>query len=323
MRIRKWAKATLRAAWQRSAAVNLIVTRRCDLTCSYCTAYGKSADLSPQDWIKIARRIAHRFSIFTVSGGEPLLYKGLPEVINALSELGIAGLCTNARTLSESHLQAMQGLDYLNFSIDHSGDSDASPKTAYGKLPLMAEYARRRSFELRGTAVITSRNVNSIIGVAHELARYHIPLNLQLVQRPGPLNAFDTPEKVAGLKALQDELLALKRSGMAIDEPDDYIAGFVPFVEGRAAVHCMAGKAYLAIDSDGRLLPCQDTPAVGAPLHHDTTDIESALRTLPQAVPDQCRCWWNCYHRNAAWVQNPFAFVTRSLLDRQTRVTNK
>lgn len=316
MRVGKWAKASLRAAWQRTAAINLIVTRRCDLACSYCTAHGKSRDLQPRDWIKIARRLAHRFSVFTVSGGEPLLYKNLPEIINVVSQIGIAGLCTNARLLDDSHLRAMHGLDYLNFSIDHTGDSDASPKTAYGKLPLMTEYAKRHSFELRGTAVITSRNVESIVGVARELARHDVPLNLQLVQHPGPQDAFDTPAKIARLKSLQNELLALKRSGVRIDEPDAYIEGFVPFVQGRAAATCLAGKSYLAVDSDGRLMPCQDTAAVGASLHHDTTDVDAALRTLPQAVPGGCSCWWNCYHRNAAWVKNPVAFVAQSLLDR-------
>lgn len=317
MRIAKWARASVKAAWQRTSVVNLIVTRRCDLACGYCRARGKGAELSPHDWLRIASRLSRRFSVFTVSGGEPLLYKGLPELINGLSRIGIAGLCTNARLLTEDHLEAMHGLDYLSFSIDHTGDAVSSPKTAFGKLAMMARHARRRSFELRGTAVITSRNVEAIGEVAHALAAHDIPLNLQLVQRPGPLDAFDTPAKLARLRRLQDELLALKRAGAAIDEPDGYIRGFVPFVEGRVAVPCLAGSAYLAVDSDGRPMPCQDVPAAGAPLHLDSTDVEAVLRELPEAIPDKCRCWWNCYYRNASWTQNPVSFVMRSMLERQ------
>lgn len=315
MRIRKWAKTALQAAWRGTSVANLIVTRRCDLACSYCTARGKSPDLAASDWIKIARRLSHRFSVFTVSGGEPLLYKGLTELMDALSQTGLAGLCTNARTLEEQHLEAMPGLDYLNFSIDHTGDSSHSPKDAFGKLEMMSHYARRHSFVLRGTAVITSRSVDSIDGIVRKLAAHDIPVNLQLVQNPGPADAFDTPEKLARLRRLQDEIVQLKQRGFDIDETGDYIRGFAPFIEKQAAVKCRAGSAYLAVDHDGRLMPCQSSAATGEPLHHDTTDVDAALRALPMAVPEQCRCWWNCYHRDAAWTKNPVAFAGQALIE--------
>jgi MoaA/NifB/PqqE/SkfB family radical SAM enzyme len=314
MRIGKWAKAALRAAWHRTATVNLIVTRRCDLACGYCQARGKGPELTPDEWLRIARRLAGRYSVFTVSGGEPLLYKALPELINGLSRIGIAGLCTNARLLDEGHLRAMHGLDYLNFSIDHTGDAASSKKTAFGKLPLLAHYARRNRFELRGTAVVTSRNCEAIPAVVRELADYGIPLNLVPVQNPGPQDAFDTPAKVARLEALQQELLAMKRDGLPIDESDAFIQGMAAFAGGSAGVTCHAGSVYMAVDSDGRPMPCQDVAAVGEPLHL-TRDIDAALRTLPQSVPAQCRCWWNCYERYAQWQRNPWSFLARSALE--------
>jgi MoaA/NifB/PqqE/SkfB family radical SAM enzyme len=319
MRIKKWAKATLKAAWRRTAAVNLIVTRRCDLACSYCHALRKGPELSPAEWIGIAEKLSRRFSVFTVSGGEPLLYKGLPELINGLSQIGIAGLCTNARLIKEHHLAAMHGLDYLNFSIDHMGDCLTSKKTAFGKLPLLAEYAKRHSFELFGTAVITSRNIDAIPDVAREMTRHNIPLNLQLVQNPGVADAFDTPEKTTQLARLQTELLAMKRGGYLIDESDEYINGFTSYTRGDCAVTCHAGDVYLAVDTDGRLMPCQDTAAVGASLLQ-TTDIDAALRDLPKSIPENCRCWWNCYHRYQDWKENPLSFLVQSGLKKPLRI---
>lgn len=318
MRRSKWARAALRAARHRTATVNLIVTRRCDLACSYCHALGKGRELPAADWIEIARRLAGRFSVFTVSGGEPLLYRELPQVIEGISRLGIAGLCTNARLIDEEHLRAMPGLDYLNFSIDHTGDCPGTKKTAFGKLPLLAEYAKRNSFALYGTAVITRRNVAAIPAVAREMARHDIPLNLQLVQGPDAEDAFDDAEGIAALIVLQDELVAMKRSGFPIDESDDYIRGFAGYAEGRLAVPCHAGNVYLAVDTDGRPMPCQDTAPHGPSLL-ETRDIDAALRDLRAAVPESCRCWWNCYHRYHEWQANPWSYLVRGGIGQRRR----
>lgn len=315
MRLRKWMAATLRAAWRRTATVNLIVTHRCDLACSYCRVHGQGhAEISPQQWLAIARTLARRYAVFTVTGGEPLLYRGLPELVAGLSRLGIVGLCTNVRTLREEHLRALPGLDYLNFSIDHSGDSTASPKDAFGKFDLLRDYSRRNGFRLFGTAVITARNVDALPGVVRLMAAQGIPLNLQLVQRPGPEDAFDSAAKLARLGELQDELLAMKHGGYPIAEPDAYIRGFVAHVEGRAAVPCHAGETYLAIDSDGRPMPCQDVAAVGDSLVEG--DIPVKLAKLPAAVPEGCRCWWNCYHWYGVWKNNPLAYLAGYARDR-------
>jgi len=314
MRLGKWAKAALRAAWYRTATVNLNVTRRCDLACSYCTVYGKGyAEIAPEQWLEIARRLSRRYAVFTVSGGEPLLYKGLPELVDGLARLGIAGLVTNVRTLTEAHLEAMPGLDYLNFSIDQVAEPGASPKDAFGKLPMLRDYARRNGFRLFGTAVITSRTVDSVPGVVEFMAAHGIPLNLQLVQHPGPEDAFDTPEKVTALGRLQARLVELKRAGWPIAEPESYLRGFVAYVEGRAAVPCHAGDTYLTIDTDGRPMPCHDVSATGASLVDG--DVAVKLERLPEAVPEGCRCWWNCYHWYGDWRRNPLAYLARSARD--------
>ena len=313
MQLIRWIPATVRAAVRRTATVNLIVTRRCDLNCSYCRAVRKAPELPVAVWLEIARRLSGRYAVFTVSGGEPLLYGDLPELIHGLSRIGLAALCTNARQLDASHLDALKGLDYLNFSFDQTGSSTASRKTAFGKLPLLVEYAARHRFALFGNAVITARTIDSIPDVIREASRFGIPLNLQLVQRPGPDDAFDTPEKLAQLTSLQEELLAMRRGGFLIDESEDYLRGMARFIQGEHAVHCHAGRTYLAVDVDGRLMPCQDTPAVGMPVHQ-IDDIEAALDNLPSAVPEGCRCWWNCFHWYHEWQENPLKFLVRETL---------
>lgn len=316
MKLGKWARAALKAAWHQTATVNLIVTRRCDLQCSYCQVLRKSPELTAPDWLKIAERLASRYAVFTVSGGEPLLYRPLPELINGLSRLGIAGLCTNLRQLDADMLAAMPGLDYLNFSIDQAGataDDASSRKNAFGKLELVAEHARRHAVALHGTAVITRRTLDGIVAVVETLTRHGIPLNLQLVQQAQGADAFATPQDLADLGRLSTELLALKRAGYLIDEPDAYLAGFVPYLRGEACVPCHAGRAYLAVDTDGRAMPCQACTATGPALHEvaNLADLDAALHALPAAIPHGCRCWWNCYHWYGDWVRAPWRYMAR------------
>jgi MoaA/NifB/PqqE/SkfB family radical SAM enzyme len=308
LKYKKWILATLKAAWHRTATVNLIVTRRCDMNCNYCYSVREQKEIPPQDWIKIAKKLSKRFAVFTLSGGEPLLYDGVFDLINSLSEFSIAALCTNAKKIEESHLKVMRGLDYLNFSFDHTGDSNISTKTSFGKIPLLKEYSRLNSFELSATLVISNQNIESIPRVIEELKIHNIGINLQLVQRPQPIDTFDTPEKILKLEQLQNELLRMKHQGYPIKEFDDYIKGFVPFVKNQNSVHCLAGKVYFAVDSDGRFMPCQDTEAFGKPIL-EIEDIDSALKDLSNHTHKNCSCWWNCYYNYQKWAKNPLKYL--------------
>jgi len=314
----KWVKSALIAGRRRTAAANFIVTRRCNLRCGYCNFQNKGKELPPSDWVKIAERLSKRFAVFSISGGEPTLYDGLPELIQGLSKIGIVGLCTNGKSLSSGLFEAISSLDYLNFSIDHLGDSEVSEKTGFENIDLMVEYSKRNSFKLIGTAVITNRNLNSIPVVISKLADYGIGTELQLVQNPGTSDSFDTPEKLLQLAKLLDKLILMKKAGFSILEADDYILGMVNFVKGDIAVHCLAGKAYLAVDTDGRLMPCQACNAVGQPIL-ESFDLEKELNRLSDSVPKGCRCWWDCYYQYAQWANNPMAFAAANLIQ-QTKM---
>jgi len=109
--------------------VRLSVTDRCDLRCFYCMPQGFTDFETPEHWLsfdEIERVMAafgrlgvHRVRI---TGGEPLVRKGLPQLASRLAALeGIddLSLSTNAVQLAK-HSEALYrgGVSRLNISLD-------------------------------------------------------------------------------------------------------------------------------------------------------------------------------------------------------------
>ncbi|HEY9149633.1 MAG: GTP 3',8-cyclase MoaA [Gammaproteobacteria bacterium] len=109
--------------------VRLSVTDRCDLRCNYCMPKGFRDFEEPEHWLRfdeIERVIAAFARLGTrrirLTGGEPLVRKGLPELASALARLpGVEdlSLSTNATRLAR-HARALHqaGVSRLNISLD-------------------------------------------------------------------------------------------------------------------------------------------------------------------------------------------------------------
>lgn len=109
--------------------VRLSVTDRCDLRCSYCLPKGYKDFDTPDEWLSFdeLERVIGAFGQLGVSrirltGGEPLLRKGIPELAQRLAALpGIEdlSLSTNATRLAKqaTALRAA-GISRINVSLD-------------------------------------------------------------------------------------------------------------------------------------------------------------------------------------------------------------
>ncbi len=124
--------------------LRLSVTDRCDLRCFYCMPKGFDGYEEPQDWLnfdEIERIIASftRLGVNAVrlTGGEPLVRQGLPELarrLSALPGLDDLSLSTNATRLGK-HAQALTeaGIARINVSLD-TVDPVKFNKITQGKL---------------------------------------------------------------------------------------------------------------------------------------------------------------------------------------------
>jgi cyclic pyranopterin phosphate synthase len=111
--------------------LRLSVTDRCNFRCTYCMpreVFGADYKFLPHSAILSFEEIARLARIFVglgvgklrLTGGEPLLRKGLPDLIAMLAPLGAdLTLTTNGSTLAK-HARALKdaGLDRLTVSLD-------------------------------------------------------------------------------------------------------------------------------------------------------------------------------------------------------------
>ncbi len=103
--------------------VRLSVTNRCNYSCVYCHREGltySSEELSPEDWdffIRVATGLGLRY--YKVTGGEPLLYGGIVDVISSVRRYGgIPSITTNGYLLKEfAEPLSRAGIDHINVSL--------------------------------------------------------------------------------------------------------------------------------------------------------------------------------------------------------------
>lgn len=108
--------------------LRISVTDRCNLRCTYCmpeegmTFLPRSMLLSFDEIVRVAS-VARALGVSSVrlTGGEPLVRRGLPELVSRLAALGFEDLAltTNGMLLGEqAHALATAGLDRVNVSCD-------------------------------------------------------------------------------------------------------------------------------------------------------------------------------------------------------------
>lgn len=113
------------------------LTNACNLFCNYCTdqpasdkaSQPESNVLSTKEYIKIINGLHTRLNLETVrlTGGEPLLYKDITNLIEGIREIGIRNvkLTTNAVFLKEKAVPLKNaGITNINVSLD-SLDSES------------------------------------------------------------------------------------------------------------------------------------------------------------------------------------------------------
>lgn len=169
----------------------LEITRRCNLRCKMCQYITflenipldkqKEGELTTEEWVRVIDQIS-RFSLITFTGGEPLIRRDFPQLLEHASKKSRTHIITNATLINESFAELCVqlaprkaggvGLNFLGVSIEgppnvHNAirrQPFAFEKATQG-LSRIQEYREKLNKKLpliHITTVIQSENVSTL-----------------------------------------------------------------------------------------------------------------------------------------------------------------
>jgi MoaA/NifB/PqqE/SkfB family radical SAM enzyme len=296
----------------------VVVTRRCNLSCGYCNEYD---DFSPPVPLSDLRaRVDHLAALKTASitftGGEPLLHPDLDQIIRAARGHGmIVTMITNGFRLSRDWIERLNAADLqgMQISIDNLRPDEVSMKSlasVEGRLELLSKHAR---FKVNVNSVlgVSDERTQDVVTVAETAVKYGFQHSVGVLHddtgtlkplSPAQMRAYAQVTKISPSVVHRLNYWLFQKNLMH-GQPNDW--------------KCRAGARYLYITEDGAVHWCsQQRGYPGVPLlEYTRADIRREFHTKKSCSPT---CTLSCVHqmslfdryRGAQTIPDPW--VTRA-----------
>jgi MoaA/NifB/PqqE/SkfB family radical SAM enzyme len=234
----------------------IAITRRCNLSCRYCSEYEKVGEPVPVELLERRLEKLRRLGTLRVSltGGEPTLHPSLCRLIERCRELGFVrtGLVTNGFLLRPDVIDELNqaGLQEMQLSVDGVFANETTHKVLNNlmkRLEWLHQWAR---FSVTLSPLIGACS----LGEALEVIDYARETGL----RPRVLFLHDDRGR---LDLAPDDLHALKRFVRRLPRTS---MGFSRYHRrlirtGSSPFKCRAGSRYLYVDEFGQVARCWPT----------------------------------------------------------------
>ena len=232
----------------------LIVTRRCNLSCGYCTEYDKTSEPVALDVLKRRIDALHKLHVVNVSilGGEPLMHPDIAEVVAYADKKCQVSITTNGGLITKEMVEKLNraGLANMEVSIDtlyadRSGYVQKSLKTIGPKLTILKEHA---TFDVHVNLVLCDNT------------KEHFQQTLKEIEDHGFIASIDLLHEADGRVAIGgEEYLKLwdyhYKEGKPITAID-YDYGKQLLQGERPKWKCRAGSRSLYVDEFGLVQYC-------------------------------------------------------------------
>jgi MoaA/NifB/PqqE/SkfB family radical SAM enzyme len=281
--------------------VQMVVTRRCNLSCGYCNEYDDVSDPIPFERLK--QQIDHVAAlgtvVLTLTGGEPLLHPQLDELVAYAVSKGLqVTSITNGYPITRTWIERLNeaGLTFLQISIDNLEPNEVSQKSLSKirkKLELLKEHA---NFGVNVNAVLGSSPIEATRELVAIIEEFGFYMTVGLMH--GPTGQLD-----AGLAG--DQLAELYRELRARNKKTIFHKGGegwedVMIENGTAPFKCRAGSRYLYVDEFGKVSYCsQRRGEPGTPLlEYGRAEMRRAFDAPKGCEP---RCTIACVRRASVY----------------------
>ena len=273
--------------------VDFAIDFECNLKCQHCFATVLRQDgrrrMEPADYARVAEECMELGTVnFSFQGGEPLLFKKLPDIVKACKPYkNVISVTTNGTLLNEKNIAELKkiGVDILTVSLDSSiaGEHDEfrGVPGVFDKTIAGINLALRRGFNVSLGTVVTHQSLHSkgITGIIEMAKERKLILNLIL---PVPAGRWiDNNDMVLTGDDL-DFIYKLTKNSPYIRT--DFQANLGPY-------GCGAGKEILYLTPYGDVLVCPFLHITFGNIFEDSikTIRERALQVPQLAVyHDKC-----------------------------------
>lgn len=278
---------------------HMVVTRRCNLACTYCSEFDDFSKPVPIDEMvrRVDRLAALGTTAITLTGGETLLHPKLEDIIARIRSHGmIVVMITNGYLLSVDRIRKLNraGLDRMQISIDNVKPDDVSMKSLKvldKKLQWLAQYAE---FPVHIHSVVgagTAEPEDALI-IAKRATQLGLGSSAGIVHDPtGRIQPLDARSRsvLEEIEKLSKPLFSFARhnpwrKNLLEGQPNDW--------------HCPAGGRHIYICENGLVHYCMAQRGYPAkPLAEYTQEDIDRESKAPKPCAPYCTIF--CVHRVA------------------------
>lgn len=273
------------------------LTPLCNMNCKMCYVrlsaeeqQERGALATPEQWLSVAKQAKSAGMLYLlITGGEPFLYPGFPELMEQLHKMGLViTVNTNGTLIREDTVQWLKKCPPVRINISLYGASDETygrlcgDRLGFTKVKEAICLLKEAGLRVKLNCSLTPENaadLPAMVDFAKEqdlylqLATYMFP---PVRRKPGSVekNFRFTPEQAAYYKAYGDYLTFTKERFYALRQSLEELSENTECIRyNDGAVHCRAGSCSFWVTWQGQLLPCGMFP--------DKTAFNVFRRPLP------------------------------------------
>ena len=290
--------------------VQLVVTRRCNLSCGYCSEYDQHSPEVPYDVLRTRIDAIHRLRAANIAmlGGEPLLHSRIDDVVRHAATRAQVSVTTNGLLLDRELIERLgdAGLANLQVSIDalRPDPNRYVQKTLHSLRPKLDRLAAHARFDVHLSTVLCSETLAEFEELMRELERYPFRLSVNI------LHDEHGQTRVSG-----PEFERTWRRHFENGRPFSFIEeayGRSLLAGERPSWTCRAGARFLYVGEDGMVELCSGQRGrIGKPITEYTQADLDAHRNEPKGCEDGCGIL--CAYRDSQIDNDPVA-LGRALL---------
>ncbi len=257
----------------------LIITRRCNLSCGYCSEYDNSSEPVPVEDLRHRIDALHRLGAanITLLGGEPLVHPDVGEIVVYAGRKSLVSLVTNGFLLRNGMIETLNGagLNNLTVSIDtlHADPARYIQKSLRSLRTRLERLRRLARFDVHVTAVLCDSSRDQFTELIDEINQLGFRMSLNLIHDS---KGYVTIGGEA-YSELFEEFYRRARPFTFLD----YEYGKRLLRGERPGWKCRAGARYLYVDEQGLVQLCASQMGrLARPLNEYTkADLAEQSRT--------------------------------------------